>query len=167
MPGGAIRWTRREFVAFQEMGVCINTLEFFAAMYFVMLWAPQLRNQTVSIQCDNTSAVSWLLKRRAKGGGEAADVLVKLFVLFCLLENITIVGEHIAGILNIEADFRSRDLMYAPQELDEETMFTSNSKEGERTIRCCQLLLKAVTQPGILRGPTLLAELMTLRTSRG
>ena len=167
MPGGAIRWTRREFTAFQEMGVCINTLEFFAVMFFVMLWAPQLRNQTVSIQCDNTSAVSWLMKRRAKGGGETADVLVKIFVLFCLIENITIVGEHIAGILNIEADFRSRDLMYAPQELDEETMFMDSSKGCERAMRCRQLLLKAVMQPGTLRGPTLLAELMTLRISRG
>ena len=114
----AIRWTRREVAAFERMGVSINVLEYFSAIFFIMVWSDMLRGKVVSIECDNTAAVSWLLKGRARGGG-AADVLAKLTVLFCYEAKIYLLCKHLAGVLNVVADFNSRDLLLMSQNDDE------------------------------------------------
>ena len=103
---GAIRWTRNEIEAFKSMGISINVLEYFAVIYFIILWSNQFENQIVHVECDNTSAISWIVKSRAKGN-ISGDVLAKLFSLFCLRYNIIIVCTHIAGVENTVADFRS------------------------------------------------------------
>jgi hypothetical protein len=77
LPDGGIRWTQAELGVFQHLGVSINVLEYFAVIFYVMLWAEQMEGRVVSVECDNTSAVSWLLKSRATRGTPVADVLVK------------------------------------------------------------------------------------------
>ena len=133
-------------------------------MYFVLLWADELKNKVVSIECDNSAAVSWLLKKRSKGGA-AADVLAKLLVSFCLQLKITLMCKHIAGSLNTVADFRSRDLLYAPQDQDEALfeLSTDTSRQLTRAEHCRIILFKAVTMPESLRGLSLLEELINLR----
>ena len=80
---GATRWTRIEMEAFEFMGISINVLEYFSVIYFIILWSNQFENQEVHVECDNTSAISWIVKSRAKGN-ISGDVLAKIFSLFCL-----------------------------------------------------------------------------------
>ena len=152
MPGqAAIRWTIDEMLVFESMGVSINVLEYFAATFFIMLWVDTLRGKVISIECDNASAVSWLLKGRARGGGGAADVLVKIFVLFCYEAKIILLCKHLAGVANVVANFRSRDLIFAAQGSDEhyweprEATPTLQSNLPDRAAHCRRLLHKAVT----------------------
>ena len=71
-----IRWTRAELQAFEELGVSINVLEFFVAVFYIILWADELRGKCVLLECDNTAAVSWLMKKRAVRGSPPTDCLV-------------------------------------------------------------------------------------------
>jgi hypothetical protein len=166
----AIRWTKREMAAFEEIGVSINVLEYFSAVFFIMVWSDILRGKVISIECDNTAAVSWLLKGRAKGGG-AADVLAKLTVLFCYEAKIYLLCKHLAGTLNVVADYRSRDLSFMTQNSDEPywddptggLASSGVSAISERIRRCRTLLFRAVTEPESLRGQSLLDELILLR----
>jgi hypothetical protein len=119
VPDDAIRWTAEEMRVFALQSISINTLEYYAAIYFVMLWSPLFVGQIVHLECDNTAAVSWLMKCRANAGNEAADTLAKIFSLFCLKHSITIISTHLRGVDNVIADFRSRDLEYMAQAGDE------------------------------------------------
>jgi hypothetical protein len=158
---------------FESIGVSINVLEYFAAMFFIMLWVDTLRDKVISIECDNASAVSWLLKGRARGGGGAADTLVKIFVLFCYEAKIILLCKHLAGVANVLADFRSRDLIFAAQGSDEhyweprEATPTRPSTSLDRAAHCRRLLHRAVTQPESFRGHLLLNELTNLRLIPG
>jgi hypothetical protein len=58
-----IRWTKAELETFARLGVSINVLEYFVAIFYVMLWADEFRGQCVLLECDNTAAVSWLMKK--------------------------------------------------------------------------------------------------------
>ena len=79
----AIRWTQDEFIMFESMNVSINVLEYFTVIYYVLLWGEKFRNKIIHVKCDNTSAVSWIVKSRASHS-PAADSLAKLFSLYCL-----------------------------------------------------------------------------------
>ena len=83
MSGDAIRWTGEELLAFQRMGVSINTLEYYATIYYVMLWAETLRGTVVFLECDNTAAAAWLMRGRTARDNAAADAIAKIFTLFC------------------------------------------------------------------------------------
>ena len=98
VPDDAIRWTAEEMRVFATQGISINTLEYYAAIYFVMLWSHLFVGQIVHLECDNTAAVSWLMKSRANAGNEAADTLAKIFSLFCLKHSITIISTHLRGV---------------------------------------------------------------------
>jgi hypothetical protein len=110
MDGSMIRWTTEEFCIFKEMNISINTLEYYTAIYYVMLWAETFVGKVVYLECDNSSAVSWLLKQRTKSRQRnySADILVKIFSMFCLQNKITVIGKHIAGVDNNLADYKSR-----------------------------------------------------------
>jgi hypothetical protein len=158
----AIRWTGGEIDIFESMGVSINVLEYYVIIYYVMLWGEKLRGHVIHVECDNTSAVSWIVKSRA-GHSPAADALTKLFSLFCLKMNISIICTHIQGVKNIVADFRSRDLTYLAQDADEELAAGNLQLAGTRQELCRRLLKISVTKPEDLHGPKALAILMTLR----
>ena len=120
MESEGIRWTQVELLAFEQMAVSINVLEFFVAVYYIILWADEFRGRCVLLEGDNTAAVSWLMKKRAIRGSAPTDCLVRLLSLFCLRENIVVTSLHIKGTDNVIADFRSRDLDFLPQDADEE-----------------------------------------------
>jgi hypothetical protein len=101
-----IRWTVTELKVFADLGVSINVLEYFVAIFYVMLWVDDFRGRCVLLECDNTAAVSWLMKKRATGGFPHTDSLVKMFSLFCLREKIVVISTHIRGVDNTLADFR-------------------------------------------------------------
>jgi hypothetical protein len=161
-----IRWTVTELKVFADLGVSINVLEYFVAMFYIMLWAEDFRGRCVLLECDNTAAVSWLMKKRATKGSPATDALVKLFSLFCLHEKIVILSTHIRGVDNTIADFRSRDLDFAAQEADEgllasEETHGTTSAECSRLVLCRRVLLLCVTRPDETHWATTLGKLIS------
>ena len=167
MPGDAIRWTREEMKSFESMGVSINTLEYYAVVYYVMLWAGKLQGSVVFVECDNTSAVAWLMKNRAAGGNLAADALAKIFSLFCLTYRIYITSKHIPGVDNVAADFRSRDLVYLSQDADESICHGARLETNSRRAVCRTLLSECVSTPERIDGRRIHEVLTRLRTTHG
>ena len=163
---GAIRWTCGEMQVFLSMGISINVLEFFAVIYFCMVWSTHLSGQVVNLECDNTAAVAWLLRQRSKGH-EAADALSKIFTLFCVAHSIQLLPSHLRGTENTIADFRSRDLSLLPQDADENMWLGDPSSPMIRERRCRRLLYLCVTRPETLRGQGLLEALTELRGDLG
>jgi hypothetical protein len=165
LPDAAIRWTISERKSFEDMNISINVLEYFTATYYILLWAPHLKGQTIWMECDNTAAVSWLLRSRTKGN-PAADAIARVFSLFCLLENIDYTCTHLSGEHNVIADFRSRDLLYHAQEADEMTDGSQSTDMSRRGI-CRKLLHLCVTKPETMHGQELVNVLTSLLISPG
>ena len=173
-----IRWTRQEMQIFIAMNVSINVLEYFIVIYHIMLHGDLYGGQVVHIECDNTSAISWIMKNKTKNK-TAADSLARIFSLFCLTYNITIICIHIKGVDNTIADFRSRDLLLASQDADEEetdpvlTPIPDPERVGQtfnscqRTKACRQLLKICLEVQGQMHGHQILKALTDLRGTRG
>ena len=170
-----VRWTQREKTAFSETGVSINVLEYFIVIYHVILFGELYKGSVVHVQCDNTSAISWIMKNKTKNN-TAADSLARIFSLFCLTHNITIICVHIKGVDNTIADFRSRDLNLAAQEADEEILARSQgdartvgtqSNISPRARACRELLETCLRNKGRAHVQRILTVLTRLRTTPG
>jgi hypothetical protein len=172
MESEGIRWTQAELAAFELMAVSINVLEFFVAVFYILLWADEFRGKCVLLECDNIAAVSWLMKKRAVRGSAPTDCLVRLLSLFCLRESIIVTSLHIKGTDNTIADFRSRDLDYLPQNSDEglvnrELQGGSAFDGWSRRELCRSVLLLCVMRPAEMLGPRGLELLMRLAGING
>ena len=158
---GFIRWSPSELAIFargiagsydSEISdpISINVLEFFTVMYYVMLWGPSLRGKRIRINCDNTAAISWILKSRGSNKSPVAESLIKIFVLFCISLDITLVPRHIPGRLNLKADQLSRMLhlqeaWLADSEIDTKMEIWWNGLSKE--VACRQLLTISILRP--------------------
>ena len=171
-----IRWTREEIRVFIENNVSINVLEYFTVVFYVMLWSSSLAGKVVHVESDNTAAVSWLKKNRTKGRNPLSDSLAKLFTLFCIRKEISLLSTHLPGRLNDAADLRSRDLSRCPQAsdegivqelLDEETRPGAEWRSCSKLVLCRSLLYLCVTKPTRMHGQSLQDLLMALVTARG
>ena len=167
VPDDAIRWTVEEMRVFDEQNISINTLEYYAAVYFVMLWADRFIGQVIHLECDNTAAVSWLMKSRANTGNEAADALTKIFSLFCLTHSIVVTSSHLPGVDNVIADFRSRDLEHMAQDGDEELCRGTIFEACTRKEVCRRILHACVTRPSSMCGKNLRSLLTSLTLRDG
>ena len=165
--GAQIRWTRAELEVFREMNISINVLEYFTAMFYIMVWASEFEGRVIHVECDNTAAVSWLMKSRANGGNVVANLLAKIFTLFLLRHCITLICTHLAGEKNVVADFHSRDLSLCPQEADEGIVVGQLLKNSSRRDVCRTLLFSIVTKPVQMHGQELALVLTMLGTDRG
>jgi len=159
--GAAIRWSVAEMTMFEFMGVSINVMEYYVVVYYVLLWGEKFRNKIIHIKCDNSSAVSWIVKSRALHS-PFADALSKLFSLFCLKINITLLCTHIAGDDNVRADCLSRDLTLLEQGADEEMLCGTVWEACTRQELCRRLLMLAVLKPETIHGLPLLSLLTDL-----
>ena len=92
--------------SYHVLPIHINVLEFAVVVIAIMLWAPLLRGQVVSIGTDNTACLCWIIKNKSASG--VADALLKLLALVCLLYDIRLVAHHVAGIINFLGDWLSR-----------------------------------------------------------
>ena len=164
MPDNMFRWTREEISCFIEMNVSINVLEYYTAVYFIMLWVEVCEGKVIHVKCDNTSAVSWLTKSRSKI--PAADTLAKIFSLFCLTHNISVISTHFRGVYNGVADKFSRDIDLCNQEADEEVAHGDLLPSCTRKELCRRLLSKCVTRPSKVHGEEILQILTLLRRTR-
>ena len=163
----SIRWTRQEVDLFARADVSINVLEFFAAVYFILLWLPFLRGKTIDLQLDSSSAVAWTCKHRASAPW--ADDVSRLFVLTCMLFEIRVIAEHLPGRLNVIPDFRSRDTIHYPQDLDEAVFAKSTTPlaPNSRAVNCRKLLFNIVTRQQRLNSLELLQTLTSLTCDLG
>ena len=106
-----IRWTSEELEIIRGLshidgGISINVLEFFVVMYAVVLSGKEhLAGKVVQVNCDNTAAVSWILKQCGSNKAPVGEFLVQVFVLYVLSIDCMIIPEHLAGVLNTHADF--------------------------------------------------------------
>ena len=122
-----IRWCEAELEVIQKLkrdgGISINELEFIAVMYAVISWGEKLKGKTIKIMCDNTTAISWIMKQRGSNKSPVAEYLVQVFVLYCMMMDIAIVlvAEHISDVTNDYADFLSRDVLLQEKRFLEET----------------------------------------------
>jgi len=48
-------------------------LEYYTAMFYIMVWANRLEDRAIHAECGNTAEMSWLKKSRANGGNAVAD----------------------------------------------------------------------------------------------
>ena len=158
---GFIRWSPSELAIFARGiagtddskisdPISINVLEFFTVMYYIMLWGPSLKGKRIRINCDNTAAISWILKSRGSNKSPVAESLVKIFVLFCISLDITLVPRHIPGKLNLRADQLSRLLTLqetwsVPLAIDTRTEIWWSELSREEA--CRQLLTISILRP--------------------
>lgn len=164
-----IRWTPEELEAIKgmrnlEKGVSINILEFFVVMYAVILWGGEhLKGKVVQVNCDNTAAVSWILKQRGSNKAPVGEFLLQIFVLYSISIDSMIFSQHLAGILNTHADYLSRSLS-----LQEVSRAPVNTKEDDwwkglsRQEICRSLLSQAMTSQSQKRSPPILSLLKSL-----
>ena len=169
----SIRWSDCEKVAFENFAlnhggkpVDINVLEFFTAMYMIMLWGPQLKGKIIFLQCDNTAAVSWLLKFRASNKSPIGESLVQIFSLFCIAFDITLIPSFLKGILNVKADDLSRyrvPIYFKDSaglvDIKDVTWWEGQSRE----IVCRNLLLASVGMPWSVYSQQILQLLRALQ----
>jgi hypothetical protein len=162
-----IRWTKEELEIFRESEICINTLEYYTALYVIMAHGRTLKGNVIHMEVDNTAAVAWLRKCRTKGC-PAADALARIFTLYCITSDITLMITHIPGTDNSFADLLSRDSslqenlgydgLNSPKEKNSgDGIAYENSSRKES---CRKLLYLCVTRPGAMH----LAELLTVLT---
>jgi len=166
--GQPIRWTKAELQMFITMGVSINVLEYFVIVYYVMLWGDAFRNGVIHIECDNTSAVSWIMRNRAKNNC-AAETLARIFSLFCLSHHITLICTHIKGEANSIADTLSRDLSLAAQDADEELLqdHGADQEPSPPQVLLRGLLLTCMKEQSSMHGQRILRLLTDLHSTHG
>ena len=162
LAAGSIRWIKEELKIFVDLGISINILEYFTAVYFVMLWVDTLRGKIILIESDNTSAVSWLMKKRSTRNPHA-DLLARVFNLFCLSEHICVISRHIAGNDNSVADDLSRKYDLITQEEDEELIRGLKSNGSQRPGYLRQLLLNCIKRACSWHTQPEVNELILLR----
>ena len=164
-----IRWTPEELEAIKgirhlEKGVSINILEFFVVMYAVILWGGKhLKGKVVQVNCDNTAAVSWILKQRGSNKAPIGEFLLQIFVLYSISIDSMIFSQHLAGVLNTHADYLSRSLSL--QEISRVPVDTKEDgwwKELSREEVCRHLLSQAITMQSQKHSPPILNLLKSL-----
>lgn len=105
----AFTWQEDTTRWFAENNADINVLEFLTCVMGVLTFAPFLANSLVAVNSDNTSAVAWLKKLRARSTMAATILRIYSIVSFSL--RIHVVSMHIKGCLNTRSDALSRGIL--------------------------------------------------------
>lgn len=85
----------------------INCLELLGALYALQSFAKEAHGLSIRMHLDNSTAVCYI----NKGGGTKSAELTKIakeIASFCERQQLSIVANHLAGVLNVEADRESR-----------------------------------------------------------
>jgi hypothetical protein len=155
-----IRWTPAEKLWIEANPGAISVLEYATKVYACICWSDLLQGHTVLIRGDNTAAVSWIRSHRTKGGINA-QVLVKVFALFCAAKHIRTLCVHIPGVLNVEADYLSRDVtLQEAHGFDTEDI--NFSRHSERLDNSRKLLHRALNELSSLPSQEVLRQVQLL-----
>jgi hypothetical protein len=162
-----IRWSDDELEFIKkskiEGGISINELEFIAVMYAVILWGRSMRGKTIKMMCDNTTAISWIMKQRGCNKSPVAEYLVQVFVLYTMMMDIAIVAEHISGVINQYADLLSRNVVLQEMsnlEDNTEVKIVLNEESRKKYLR--MILKNSITRPLDMRSQTVLDQVNDL-----
>ena len=177
------------------LGVSINTLEFYALLYSLLVWsldedlAPLLRDAVLAVELDNTAAICSLLKNRANSKS-TAHCIVRLNSLAMALFGWVIDSSssfHLAGVLNDRADalsrirdpidfsdplsllrFQADQSSQGQTSLAEDLQKVSTSPKALWTaVQCRQLLLDSITSPESMPTQTLVGRLLSVASTAG
>jgi hypothetical protein len=157
-----IRWTAEEQCWFEDTRADINVLEFFAAAVLVIAWGDLFANKKILIRVDNTSAKKWVVSNRFSKGAAWADSFMSLFSLYCAINNIFIISEHVAGVDNDLADTLSRDVDLKESWGQEATKVGLNSRIKSKGILCRRYFMDCARTQSPMPLPSLLATLESL-----
>jgi hypothetical protein len=118
IPGAAFshwKWERSERLLFEETKHHINILELMVVV--VAIWAnvERLKEKSVIVHVDNTSAMAWINAMRSNS--PLAQPWLRLLFLLCITFNINVIALHIPGVLNVIADNLSRNVQVAIRSL--------------------------------------------------
>ena len=123
----------------------------------------KMKGRTTKIMCDNTTAISWIMKRRGSNKSPVAEYLVQVFVLYCMMMDIAIVAEHISGVTNNHADFLSRDVLLQEKSFPEETTEEkSGLMEFSKQDYLRKILMNSIVRPLDRRSQTVLEQVKNL-----
>ena len=86
----------------------INCLEDLAAFHAVKCFVRDGKSITVLLRMDNTAAVAYVNKLEEQYKSPKLNITVRELWLWCMNRDITLVAEHLPGILNTTADKKSR-----------------------------------------------------------
>lgn len=151
----------------------INVLEFAIAVFMIMMVAPLIAGKVVSISGDNTAALCWLVRNKSSSG--AADTLLKLLSLTCVIYNIRLVAHHTRGVDNFLADWQSRVLgvaecdplevvqLVAEQSSEEFLRHMQDVDPTDRRSVCRRLLSFALINPDVPSVDTVIRMMVCLR----
>ena len=104
---GQMQWSKQEKECFGKSELTdINAFEFVTAVCAVVSQRENLQSSIVCLHVDNTSAVTWLNKRRTSQlfGQNWMRLLISTLITY----NITMISKHIPGVKNTNADYLSR-----------------------------------------------------------
>ena len=161
----------------------INILEFATAVLIILILAPTLRGQVVSIGTDNTATLCWLVKHRSSAG--PADALLKLLSTVCTMYDIKIVAYHLKGDYNYISDWLSRVLGISQRDPDQlldsipslsdndflnifqrYATTTNTGVPPDRRLACRLILTRVLTNPELLSTQTMISLLVILYNVR-
>ena len=164
---GQISWSKEEIDLITNACLSINVLEYFTMTYFILMWGVHLKGMVVRAWCDNTAAVSWLIRMRGCSKSTASLGIVRVLSLFCQINDIALCPAHIAGTDNNVADALSR---FPLQERTEELPNSEGAgwwTSCGRKDACRELLRISVLEPERLQSLNLLSVLRSLACAPG
>ena len=118
---GQVKWSEDEKLMFgvaEVQDTDINILEFITVVLAILTEKDFLRGLTVRVRVDNTAAISWLNKLRAKHIN--GQLWVAVLVSTLLDYNITLICDHIANVSNVVANGLSRYIQPIRTQLEDE-----------------------------------------------
>ncbi len=91
----------------QERHMHINCLELLAATLAVQTFTKNLKEVSVLMRIDNTTAVAYVNHKGGTASQELVDLTKNLW-MWCLERNVVLTAQHLPGVLNQIADSESR-----------------------------------------------------------
>jgi hypothetical protein len=118
------RWTRLELELFKRLGTTINCMEFVAVLYGLLVWSARmlgtqycLRDAAIALECDNITAITYMLKQRARSA--APSRLIQVYSTAKIMLGWNDRTSFLAGLLNHRADGLSRQKGNRPASSDD------------------------------------------------
>ena len=98
-------WDQHDLV-FKHVKPSINYLELYAVVVGVVNWIHRFRNRKVTIHCDNQSVIAMI--NQTSSSNRNCMILIRIFVLYCLKNNVLVTARYIKSADNTFSDMLSR-----------------------------------------------------------
>ena len=111
----------------EQTNMHINSLELLGALFALQSFAKDSHGLSIKMHLDNSTAVSYINK---VGGTKSAELtgIAKELTNFCEQRRLSITANHLAGVLNIEADKESRAISDSSDWMLDRSVFANVQK---------------------------------------